>query len=429
MKEVDPVAADRPVLMITAGGLEHGGGIGRMVGYTLGAWTEATLPPIRVIDTRGPKYSRWVWPFYLLKCLFEIVRFAPRNPVLHVHLAANSSTWRKIAVVWLGRLLRLDYVIHLHDPTYAEFYLGLPGWARALVREMYLRAGRVIALGSPAKAMISSVIGVPAERIEVVPNAVPGPSCPGPLHTVPGVAHAEVDGPCILFLGQLQQRKGVHDLIDALARPELAAQRWRAILAGGGPDQNRYQEQARARGILPRICFPGWLPRRETEGLLETASILVLPSYAEEMAMSVLEGMAYGLCVVSTPVGALAEVLDDGVSAVLVTPGDVDGLAAALSKCLADPELRRRVGRGARDAYLRRYNVADYPQRIVAVHRRARRGLIPAEAPADCLERSPDCDRINSRAGWPPAVGAGQCGGRTATRSAGTGVLSSAERL
>jgi glycosyltransferase involved in cell wall biosynthesis len=174
----------------------------------------------------------------------------------------------------------------------------------------------------------------------------------------------------------LQQRKGVHDLIDALARPELVAQRWRAILAGGGPDQKRYQEQAMARGILPRISFPGWLPRGEIEGLLETASILVLPSYAEEMAMSVLEGMAYGLCVVSTPVGALAEVLDDGISAVVVTPGDVDGLAAALSKCVADPELRRRIGAGARDAYLRRYNVADYPQRIIATHQRARRELM-----------------------------------------------------
>ena len=370
MTEVESVAADRPVLMITAGGLEHGGGIGRMVGYTLGAWTGATLPLIRVIDTRGPKFTRWVWPFYLLKCLFGIVRFAPRNPILHIHLAANSSTWRKLAVVWLGRLLRLDYVIHLHDPTYAEFYIGLPGWARGMVRAMYLRAGRVIALGIPAKAMISGVIGVPAERIEVVPNAAPGPS-----RIAPSVARDEVSGPCILFLGQLQQRKGVHDLIDALARPELVALRWHAILAGGGPDQKRYQEQAKARGILPRISFPGWLPRIEIEGLLESASILVLPSYAEEMAMSVLEGMAYGLCVVSTPVGALAEVLDDGESAVVVTPGDVDGLAAALSKCLADPELRRRIGAGARDAYLRRYNVADYPQRIVAVHRRTRREL------------------------------------------------------
>ena len=371
MTEVESVEAGRPVLMITAGGLEHGGGIGRMVGYTLGAWTDATLPPIRVLDTRGPKFSRWVWPFHLLNCLFQIVRFAPRNPILHVHLAANSSTARKLAVIWLGRLLRLDYVIHLHDPTYAEFYLGLPDWARGLVRAMYLRASRVIALGSPAKAMISGVIGVPTERIEVVPNAVPGPSC-----IAPSVTHNEADGPCILFLGQLQQRKGVHDLIDALARPELAAQRWRAILAGGGPEQKRYQEQAKARGILPRISFPGWLPRREIEELLETASILVLPSYAEEMAMSVLEGMAYGLCVVSTPVGALAEVLDDGVSAVVVTPGDVDGLAAALSKCVADPELRRRIGAGARDAYLRRYNVADYPQRIIATHQRARRELM-----------------------------------------------------
>lgn len=388
MQQFEATATDRPVLMITAGGLEHGGGIGRMVGYTVDAWTDAALPSIRVIDTRGPKFTRLVWPFHLLNCLFQIVRFAPRNPILHVHLAANSSTFRKLVVVWLGRLLGLDYVLHLHDPTYAEFYAGLPGWARGLVRSMYLQAGRVIALGTPAKTMIADVIGVPAERIEIVPNAVPGPS-----QIASNVACDEADEPCILFLGQLQPRKGVHDLIDALARPAVAGRRWRAVLAGGGPDQKRYQDQADALGILPRISFPGWLSRPDIETLLQGASILVLPSYAEEMAMSVLEGMAYGLCVVSTPVGALAEVLDDGVSAIVVTPGDVEGLATALSGCLADSELRGRVGAGARDAYLRRYNIADYPRRILAVHRRARGEPTRLEIRQACVDHSSASDR------------------------------------
>ncbi|MEI9985074.1 MAG: glycosyltransferase [Aliidongia sp.] len=62
--------------------------------------------------------------------------------------------------------------------------------------------------------------------------------------------------------------------------------------------------------------------------------------------------------------GAQAEVVEDGVSALVVTPGDVQGLAAALARCLADPELRLRLGRGARKVYLeryKRYNIADYP--------------------------------------------------------------------
>ncbi len=85
--------------------------------------------------------------------------------------------------------------------------------------------------------------------------------------------------------------------------------------------------------------------------------------------MSVLEGMAYGLCIIGTRVGGQAEVLEDGVSAVVVNPGDVDGLALALAQCINDAGLRVRIGRGARERFLQGYNIRDYPDRIEAVYR------------------------------------------------------------
>ncbi|MEI9985076.1 MAG: hypothetical protein WDN69_18920 [Aliidongia sp.] len=116
-------ATDQPILMITGGGLENGGGIGRMVGYVVAAWNSQVRPRMQVIDTRGPKYRRAVWPFFLLNSIFQIVKRAPQRPLLHVHLAANTSTLRKVIVTSVGRALGLKYVIHLHDPKYAEFYL------------------------------------------------------------------------------------------------------------------------------------------------------------------------------------------------------------------------------------------------------------------------------------------------------------------
>jgi glycosyltransferase involved in cell wall biosynthesis len=141
-------------------------------------------------------------------------------------------------------------------------------------------------------------------------------------------------------------------------------------LAGGGQDQPEFEAQAAAAGIRDRIDFPGWLTEKPIQALLRDADILVLPSYAEEMAMALLEGMAFGLCVVCTPVGAQAEVVDDGVSALVVPPGDVDGLTVALRRCVLEPELRHRLGQGARQVYIERYNVADYPEVIAAVYRR-----------------------------------------------------------
>jgi glycosyltransferase involved in cell wall biosynthesis len=209
---------------------------------------------------------------------------------------------------------------------------------------------------------------VPSECIDIIPNAVPGPA-----NLVRYKNQEEEAEPHILFLGQLHRRKGVHDLIAALAQREVADLRWTATLAGGGPDQAVFEEQAAQAGLRHRISFPGWLTHSATRSLLETSAILVLPSYAEEMAMSVLEGMAFGLCIVCTPVGALAEVVEDGVSALIVSPGDIHGLAVALARCITDHELRQRLGRSARDAHLRGYNIADYQKRIEAVYQRLTR--------------------------------------------------------
>ena len=367
MDAAKAVVTGRPILMVTAGGLEHGGGIGRMVGYVVSAWNDEVRPSMRVIDTRGPKYQKILWPLFILRSIFQIAKCAPSQPLLHLHLAANTSTLRKVIIAYVGRLLGLTYLIHLHDPVYGDFYTNLTPWARSRVKSMFAHAARVIVLGTPAAVTVAQVLEVPGERIDIVPNAVPGPE------------HSRQDRiddnnrtePKIIFLGQLQRRKGVGDLIDALSQPEVAALRWSATFAGGGPDQASYEEQAARLGLKGRIDFPGWLPEAAVRTLLETADILVLPSYAEEMAMSVLEGMAYGLCIVCTPVGALAEVVTDGVSGLVVSPGDIPGLAAALARCINDPQLRRHLGSGARQAYLERYNIVDYPERIAAVYRRA----------------------------------------------------------
>jgi glycosyltransferase involved in cell wall biosynthesis len=355
----------RPILMVTGGGLENSGGIGRMVGYVVSAWNGQARPPMAVIDTRGPQHRPIVWPLFLLRSLFQIVRVAPRRPILHVHLAANTSTWRKLIIIQVGRFCGLVYLIHVHDPMYASFYRGLPRWLRSTVRSMFRNASGIVVLGTPAANTIADLFAIPRERINVIPNAVPGPIC---------VARARPKNkntePRILFLGHLHRRKGVQDLIEALSRPEIAGLPWSATLAGGGPEQAEFVEQAEQLGIADRISFPGWLPRESVAALLEAADILVLPSYAEEMSMSILEGMAHGLCLVCTPVGAQAEVVEDGVSGLVVSPGDVGGVAAALAKCLTQPALRRRLGNGAREAFLRSYNIADYPERIAAVYGR-----------------------------------------------------------
>jgi glycosyltransferase involved in cell wall biosynthesis len=92
----------------------------------------------------------------------------------------------------------------------------------------------------------------------------------------------------------------------------------------------------------------GWVTGENKEALLSTASIFVLPSYYEGLPMSVLEAMAWGVPVITTPVGGIPEVVRHGEEGVIVQPGDIVGLTAALRQLLDDESLRQRLGANGR---------------------------------------------------------------------------------
>ena len=358
----------RTVLAVSSGGLENGGGIGRMIGYMAAAWqARADGPRLVVVDSRGPARSLMA-PFVFAACLGRIAAAGlTGRPLVHVHVAGRGSSLRKVIVVFLAKdLLRLPVVLHLHDYDYRQFLGLIPAAAVKVIGRMFRAADAVIVLGRADRATVTEVLGVPDSRVFIVPNCVPPPALP-PRRGVEG-ADRPVE---ILFLGDPSRRKGVHDLLQALAAPALAPAtgrgRWRAVIAGGGGELEGFRRTAAALGLLDRVTFPGWLDRAAVADLLAAADILTLPSYGEGMAMSVLEAMAYGLCVVCTPAGALAEVIEDGVSGLLVAPGDPEGLAKTLARCVEDPDLRARLGTGALERYRSGYAAETYPDRIAPV--------------------------------------------------------------
>jgi glycosyltransferase involved in cell wall biosynthesis len=347
------------ILIVTPGGLEHGGGIGRVVGYFLAAWRSITdAPGYTVIDSRGAGHVA-LSPFHLAICLFRIAAHVRRHPIVHIHVAGRGSTLRKLVVAAWCRSLGLDIVLHLHDYNYRRYLLDQPHWLRHLIQAMFQSARRVLVLGRSDAELIETLLGVPRDRIVVMHNAVPKPT------TTP----AEDSDPLhILFLGRLSERKGVHDLIAAFAEPALAGLSWRATLAGDG-NVEHFRDLARSAGVTARLTFTGWLDRPGTDRLLADAQILVLPSYEEGMAMSVLEGLANGLCVVCTPVGALSEVIENERSGLLCEPSDVPLLAATLARVLTDAVLRRRLRAGARTRHRDAFDIDRYARQLIEIFR------------------------------------------------------------
>jgi glycosyltransferase involved in cell wall biosynthesis len=358
------------VLVITPGGLEHGGGVGRQMGYFLRSFQARPKGlRYRVVDSRGPWFigaspvsicSAVVYLTYAILTLL-LARCFVRPCLLHVNITGRGSTIRKIVLLTAARALGLRYILHLHDYDYAGYYKGCRPYLRRLIATTFLRAAAVIVLGRRDREVISQLFALPSDRVVILHNAVADP--------VPDVARVHHLGePCdLLFLGHLSERKGVPELLRALASLPATTHPWRATLAGGGPI-DQFRKLAEDLGIVDSVSFPGWVDEAGVRALCARADVLVLPSHAEGLAMSVLEGLSYGLAVITTPVGAHSEVIEPGVSGLFVTPGDVSALAGALAHVINDESLRERLGRGGRERFVAEFDVPRYVSRLTHLH-------------------------------------------------------------
>jgi glycosyltransferase involved in cell wall biosynthesis len=270
---------------------------------------------------------------------------------VHVNVAERSSILRKGLLLTLARALGVPTLLHLHAAEIMQLYPRLHWPARAALRAVFRGAGVCVVLGEPWRAWLCGEVGVAAARIVVLRNGVAVP-------TVGESARAAGEF-TFLFLGNLLARKGLPDLLNALATPRLAGMPWRLVIAGGG-DAAPLRRLAKVLNIDGRINFAGWLNRAATDAALANADALVLPSHHEALPLVLLEAAAIGLPMITTPVGAIPELFRDGETALFVPPGDRLALAAALHRLLADPECRARLSRNGQALYLHEFTMPAF---------------------------------------------------------------------
>jgi glycosyltransferase involved in cell wall biosynthesis len=207
--------------------------------------------------------------------------------------------------------------------------------------------------------------GLPADRFSIKPNFVAVSN------------HGEEARGGGLFVGRLSREKGIGVLLEALDRLNGLT----IDLIGTGPMQADVLAHARA-------VSRGALERDEVLAAMRRASYLVLPSiWHEVMPLSVVEAFACGLPVIASRSGALAELIEDGVTGLLFTPGAADELASAISWAEAHRSAMLEMGRNARAEYLLKYTPERNYEQLMAIYRDALR-CVGATGPKVPVERA-----------------------------------------
>jgi glycosyltransferase involved in cell wall biosynthesis len=276
----------------------------------------------------------------LLRLYLHIRRIRPT--ILHTSLFHANLPGRV-----LGRLAGVPIVI-CSERTMAmesEWRYRLNRWTIGLV-------DRVIAVSVNVRDFCVSHIGLPAEKLVVIPNGVELPAEP---LTSPEAVRAELElplaGPVIGTVSRLNPVKGVDFLIQALAQVDGGT----LVVIGDGPKRAMLEILASYLGVAGRIHWLGH--RRDVPHLLPALDVFVQPSLHEGLPNAVLEAMAAGLPVVATAVGGTPEVVVDGITGLLVPPSDPDTLAQAITILLRDSGLRHKMARAGRERVAKHFAV------------------------------------------------------------------------
>lgn len=280
-------------------------------------------------------------------------RLRDRVDVVHAHMF-GSNVWGTV----LGRLTHVPVVV-AHEHTWS--FEGRPV-RRFLDRELVGRfADAFVAVAAEDRRKMIEVEGVDAETIRLVPNGIPD-LAGGDGGAVRRELGIEPGAPVIGVVCELRAQKALQVLFEAAARLREELPALRVLVAGDGPERERLEAEVRRLGLEQTVLLLGI--RRDVPALLDALDVAVLSSDYEGSPLSVLEYMAAGKPIVSTRVGGVPELVEDGRQGMLVEPRDPRAFAEAVARLLRDPAEAKRLGEAARERQRREFSLDAMVRRI-----------------------------------------------------------------
>jgi peptidoglycan/xylan/chitin deacetylase (PgdA/CDA1 family) len=247
-----------------------------------------------------------------------------------------------------ARLAAVPLLIHTQHNT--QVFTTYGARERFKFRVASRLFNRVVAVGAETDRELARA-GVRAARRVVIRNGIE-------VSRFASSPTAESSGPSALpvqrvvgTVARLATEKGVDRLLEALPRLLPGNADVRLVIVGDGPERAALEALARSLDVSDRVTFLGFRPR--VSEVLPLFDVFVLPSRTEGIPLALLEAMAAGRACVATAVGGVPEVIQDGVTGVLVAPDDPAALSTAIGALLGDPERRQHLG-GAACAHVQR---------------------------------------------------------------------------
>lgn len=293
-----------------------------------------------------------------LKALLQFIGailIHPRISIIHMHVSEKGSFVRKSIFLILAKLFGKKVIFHMHGAEFIPFYQSLPLFFKFLVRKSLAAADRLIALSEQWRDELFNV--EPNANISVLYN----PCFIQPFRPLP-LKHSQIS---FLFMGRMGKRKGCYDLIEAFRNLSYLPIQLRMY---GDGDVEEIKTLVSQYKLDHLVTVKGWISNNEKAAAFNSADVLILPSYNEGLPIAILEALSYSMPIITTSVGGIREAVEDQQNGLLLKPGSIDELAAAIETFCLQPDLIRRMGKVSHQKAKEKFDIDSIMHQLLSLY-------------------------------------------------------------
>lgn len=261
--------------------------------------------------------------------------------IVHIHTSSYLAFWEKSIFAIISKLFLKKVILHIHGAEFDNFYTNSNKINRWLIEAILNSSDKVIVLSMQWKLFFLQILK--DEKISIIQNGIDISKYNIFENKTKNTENTTIK---ILFLGNLVKRKGVYDILKSISMVVNKFQNIHFTFAGSEEQSgeiDKLKSECISKGIGEHVTFISNFSQEEKIKMLDEADIYLLPSYAEGLPISLLEAMAAGLPIISTPVGGIPEVITEEKNGYLINPGDHENLSNKINELIENPQLRRNM--------------------------------------------------------------------------------------
>jgi glycosyltransferase involved in cell wall biosynthesis len=294
--------------------------------------------------------------------IFPLILLRERPALVHFAGGGWWRFWEYTIYIQMCRLFGIKTIYHWLT-NFDDFYGVSSPKSRSMIKRIINQVDRHIVISQLDKDSMDSLL--PGPMVIFLPGAVSNSFINQFSDRNSIVKPDEIQ---ILFIGGRDPvRKGIFDVLKAYSTVVSKYENSRLVLTGGGNVEDAINQAADPE-IMDCISFLSYVSESQKIDLYKSAAMLILPSYQEGLPYVILEALAAGLPVITTPVGGIPDVVVDDVNGFLIQPGDYAALAQKILLLCGDRPLRERMGQANKEKILSQYSEQAIFERLGRIY-------------------------------------------------------------